>query len=68
MIYDLSMRGRILQILAVDLRPLLQRLSVSDSSAHVSPYQPRESECVRPSVMLQCPWLPGQFIRTKHYL
>jgi hypothetical protein len=66
MISDLSMRGRILQILAVDLRPLLQRLSVSDSSAYVSPHQPRESECARPSVMLQCPWFPGQFIRTKH--
>ncbi len=66
MISDLSMRSRILRILAVDLRPLLQRLSVSESSAHVSPHQPRESACARPSVMLQRPRLSGQFIRTKH--
>jgi hypothetical protein len=66
MISDLSMRGRIIRILAVDLCPLLQRLSVSDSSAHVSPHQPRESACARTSVMIQCSRFPGQFIRTKH--
>jgi hypothetical protein len=48
MISDLLMRGRILGILAVGLCPLLQRLSVPDSSAHVSPHQPRESACARP--------------------
>jgi len=44
----LLMRGRILRILAMGLCPLFQRLSVSDSSAHVSPQQPHESACARP--------------------
>ena len=39
---DLLMRGRVFRIMAADLWPLLQRLSVADSSAHVSPHQPRD--------------------------
>jgi hypothetical protein len=45
---DLLMRGRIPRILAAGLWPLLQRLSVADSSAHASPYRPREPARVRP--------------------
>ena len=43
----LLIRSRILRLLAVDLCPLFQRLSVSDSSAHISPHQPQESACAR---------------------
>src|SRR6266404_2337686 len=42
------MRGSVLRILAASLSPLLQRLSVSDSSAHVSPHQPRKPASARP--------------------
>jgi len=37
------MRGPVLRILAVSLCQLLQRLSASAPSAHVSPHQPRNS-------------------------
>ena len=42
------MRGPVLRILAGSLCPPLQRLSVSDSSAHIAPHQPREPVRARP--------------------
>jgi hypothetical protein len=45
---DLLMHGRIVRILAGGLWPLLQRVSVAESSAHASPHQPRKSARTRP--------------------
>ena len=45
---DRLMRGRVLRIVAMGLWPRLQRPTVADSSAHVSPHQPRGLARARP--------------------